>query len=215
MKKGVLVVAVALLLVAFIPRPVAAAIDFGWGVKGGLSLASSKWSDDSSASKLLGKPVFGAFIAFNLNKSFAIQPEVYFLTQGGIYTYESLEEITYKYIDTYKYLHIPVLAKLRLMPDKKLTPIVFAGPAVGVLLSAHYKMFVNGAEEVDKNVKTWFKSTNFSLVFGGGVEYKLDKLMLVLDVRYDLGLANIDKSDMPNPDTLKTKALMFMVGVGF
>jgi hypothetical protein len=214
MKKGILVFTVALLFAAFVPRPVAAAIDFDWGIKGGLSLASEKWSDDSSASKLLGKPVFGVFFTFNLNKSFAIQPEVYFLTQGGIYTYEP-EGIAYKYIDAYNYLHIPVLAKLRLMPDKKLTPIVFAGPAVGVLLSAHEKYYADDVLEWDKSVKTWYKSTNFSVVFGGGVEYKLDKLMLVLDVRYDLGLANIDKSDMPNPDTLKTRTLMFMVGVGF
>jgi hypothetical protein len=214
MKKGLLVFTVALLFAAFVPRPVAAAIDFDWGVKGGLSMASEKWSDDTSASKSLTKPVFGVFFAFNLNKSFAIQPEIYYLTQGGIYTYEP-EGIIYKYVDTFNYLQIPVLAKLRLMPDKKLTPIVFAGPAVGVLLSAHYKYSVDGVEEWDKNVKTWYKSTSFGLVFGGGVEYKLDKLMLVLDVRYDLGLANIDKSDVPNPDTLKTRTLMFMVGVGF
>lgn len=214
MKKGLLVFTVVLLFAAFAPRPVAAAVDIGLGVKGGLSLASQKWSDDSSASKSLTKPVFGVFFAFNLNKSFAIQPEIYYLTQGGIYTYESLEEITYKYIDTYKYLHIPVLAKLRLMPGKKLTPIVFAGPAVGVLLSAHYKYFVDGVEEFDKDIKANLEKMNFSIVFGGGVEHKMGKYMLILDVRYDLGLANIDGYNDPT-DTLKTRALMFMIGVGF
>ena len=38
--------------------------------------------------------------------------------------------------------------------------------------------------------------------------------MLVLDIRYDLGLANIDAGGIAI-DTLKTRALMFMLGVGF
>ena len=31
------------------------------------------------------------------------------------------------------------------------------------------------------------KNTRFSAVFGGGLEYQMDKLKLLLDVRYDLG----------------------------
>jgi hypothetical protein len=213
MKKGILVFAVALLFVALVPRPVAAALNIDWGIKGGFSLAREKWSDETTASDNLTKPVFGAFLAFNLNKSFAIQPEVYYLTQGGIWQSES-DLVTTKWVGTYNYLHIPVLAKVRFMTDKKLSPIIFAGPALGFLLSAHEKYYVDGALNYSKSIKTWFKKTNFSVVFGGGVEYKLDKLLLVLDIRYDLGLANIDLSDIPT-DTLKTRSLMFMVGVGF
>jgi hypothetical protein len=211
MKKGVLVFAVAALLVAFVPRP-AAAVDFDLGVKGGLSMATYKWTG-SEASNSLTRPVFGAFIAFNLNKTFAIQPEIYYLTLGGISTIDS-GGIIYKYIDRYKYLHVPVLAKVRLMPGKKLTPILFAGPAMGVLLSAHYKYVVDGVEEFDKDIKAFLNKTNFSIVFGAGVECKMDKYILILDIRYDLGLANIDGSDDPT-DQLKSRALMFMVGVGF
>lgn len=212
MKKGILIFTVALLFVAFAPRPVAAAIDLGLGVKGGLSLASYKWTD-TSASDTLTRPVFGVFFAFNLNKTFAIQPEIYYLTHGGTSTYV-FDSTTYKYVDTYNYIHVPVLAKLRFMPDKKLTPVIFAGPAIDLLLSAHYKYYANGVFEWDKNIKSFLNKTNISVVFGGGLEYKLDKLMLILDVRYDLGLTNIDGSDDPT-DALKTRALMFMVGVGF
>ncbi len=213
MKKGLLVFAVALLFAAFVPRPVAAAINIDLGVKAGVSMASYKWRDFTSASKSLTRPVFGAFFAFNLSKSFAIQPEVYFLTQGGTWLDEGAV-ISQKWVDLYKYIHVPVLAKFRFMPDKKWTPILFAGPAVGFLLSAHQKYYEDGVEVWDKDNKPWFKSTNFSVVFGGGVEYKLEKLMLVLDIRYDLGLANIDAGGIAI-DTLKTRALMFMLGVGF
>jgi hypothetical protein len=211
MKKGILVFAVALLFVALVPRPVAAALNIDWGIKGGFSLAREKWSDETTASDNLTKPVFGAFLAFNLNKSFAIQPEVYYLTQGAIWQNES-EPVTTKWVGTYNYLHIPVLAKVRFMTDKKLSPIIFAGPALGFLLSARERYYVGGVLDYSKSIKMYFKKTNFSVVFGGGVEYKLDKLLLVLDIRYDLGLANINAL---GTDTLKTRALMFMVGVGF
>jgi hypothetical protein len=212
MKKGILIFTVALLCVAFVPRPVAAAIDFGLGVKAGLSVASYKWTD-SAASNGLTRPVFGVFFALNLNKTFAIQPEIYYLTHGGTSTFDA-DLSTYKYVDTYKYIHVPVLAKLRFMPDKKLTPVIFAGPAFDLLLSANYKYYVDDVLEWDKNIKSFLNKTNISVVFGGGLEYKLDKLRLILDVRYDLGLTNIDGSDDPT-DELKTRALLFMVGVGF
>ncbi len=212
MKKGILIFTVVLLFAAFVPRPVAAAINFDLGVKGGLSLASYKWTGES-ASDVLTRPVFGVFFAFNLNKTFAIQPEVYYLTNGGIYNYD-FEGTPYKYVDLDKYIHVPVLAKLRFMPDKKLSPIVFAGPAIDFLMSAHYIYYADGVLEWDKDVKAFLKNTNFGVVFGGGLEYKMDKLMLILDIRYDLGLTNIDRGNDPT-DALKLRAFMFMVGVGF
>ena len=210
MKKSMLVLTVALLLAALVPKPSAAAVDLG--IKGGVSLSSYQWTGEDPSSRLTS-PVFGVFFTLNLNRTFAIQPEVYYLTHGGTELWE-LDTTTYKYVDRYNYIHVPILAKVRLMPDKKLTPIIFAGPAMGVLLSAHYKYFVDDVEEYDEDIKAYLKKTNFSIVFGAGVEYKMDKYMLILDIRYDLGLANIDGSNDPT-DTLKTRALMFMVGVGF
>jgi len=212
MKRCVVVCAVVLLLAAFAAGPAVAAVDFDLGIKAGVSMATYKWTGES-ASQSLTKPVFGVFAAFNLSKSFAIQPELYYLTQGGSWT-EVFEATTYKYVDRWNYLHVPVLAKYRFMPDKTLTPILFAGPAVSFLLSAHYKYFVNDFEEFDKDIKMWMKNTNFSAVFGAGIEYKMDKLMLIFDVRYDLGLTNIDSDNDPD-DQEKTRAFMFMLGVGF
>lgn len=213
MKKGILIFAVVLLLAAFIPQPVAAAIDVGLGVKGGISLAKVKWSDETEATCNLLQPVFGVFAAFNLSKSIAIQPEIYLLTQGG--TEDLTEEgdlETYTFKAFFRYIHVPVLVKVRLMQEGKFRPILFAGPAVDFLLSAHEKWYFGGELDDDYDVKEFLKTTNFSAVFGGGVEIMMSKLMLILDVRYDMGLANINAM---GTDTLKTKALMFMVGVGF
>ncbi len=211
MKKCALIFAAALLLTALAPQPVAAAVDFDLGIKAGVSLAKIKWSDETEATCNLIQPVFGVFASFNLTKNIAIQPEIYLLTQGGTdeYTYD-LD--TYAFKALYRYIHIPVLAKVRLMNEGKFRPILFAGPAVGILLSAHEKHYTNGVLDSDDDVKEYLKNTNFSLVFGAGVEYMMDKLMLILDVRYDMGLAGIEAI---GTDQLKTRALMFLVGVGF
>jgi len=89
-----------------------------------------------------------------------------------------------------------------------------AGPAVSILLSAHYKLFIDDVEQYDKSSTEYLKKTRFSVFFGGGLEYQMDKLKLLLDIRYDLGLTNIDAENDPT-DQLKTRAFMFMVGVGF
>jgi hypothetical protein len=209
MKKGILVFTVALLFAAFFPQPVTAAVDLG--IKGGVSLASYKWSDDTSASNSLTSPVFGIFAAFNFSKTFAIQPEAYWLTLGGKEIDDSDVDI-YEYRMLLNYIHVPILAKVRLMPNGKLTPILFAGPAVGFLMSAKQKFYINDVFEDDEDIKQYLKSTNFSAVFGAGLEVVMNKLMLALDVRYDMGLANINNM---GTDTLKIRTLMFMVGVGF
>lgn len=210
MKKGILVFAVALLLVAFVPRP-AAAVDFDLGVKGGLSMASYKWSDDTSASKSLTGPVFGVFAAFNFSKTLAIQPEVYWLTLGGKDINEESVDV-YEYRMLLNYIHVPVLAKVHLIKEGKYRPVVFAGPAVGFLMTAKQKFYLNGVLEDDMDIKPFLKSTNFSAVFGAGLEVAMNKLMLALDVRYDMGLTDINNK---GTDALKLKALMFMLGVGF
>ena len=114
MKKGVLIFAAVTLLAAFVPQPLAAAVDIDLGIKGGLSLAKYKWSDMDEASCNLRQPVFGVFVAFNLTKNIAIQPEIYLLTQGGMDTYDDIINF-WEYKNFYRYIHVPVLAKVRLI----------------------------------------------------------------------------------------------------
>jgi hypothetical protein len=211
MKKGILIFAAVTLLATFVPQPLAAAVDIDFGVKGGISLAKIKWSDETEATCNLLQPVFGVFAAFNLSQSIAIQPEIFLLTQGGKDEY-GIDLDTYAYKAFYRYIHVPVLAKVRLMKEGKFRPVLFAGPAVDILLSAHEKYYINGVLDEDSDVKEYLKNTNISLVFGVGVEHMMDKLTLILDVRYDLGLVSIEAI---GTDLLKTKALMFLVGVGF
>jgi hypothetical protein len=213
MKKVLGVVSAALLLAALLPSPAAAGVTFDLGIKAGVSFARVNWIDEGAedASGFMAQPVFGAFVAINVNKTFTFQPEVYLLTRGGRWTEEEGETIT-KWVEKWRYIHIPLLAKVHIKPGGKAVPIVFAGPAVNFNLSAKGQVFEDGTLVDDYDFKDFVRGTSLSLVFGGGLEYQMDKLMLILDLRYDLGLTN--------PITfvgekVKSGTLMLMAGVGF
>ncbi len=211
MKKGLGVFAAVLLLAAVIPQPAAADVTFDLGVKGGISLAKVKTSDEIFDWCNLMKPVLGVFFSLNLNEQFSVQPEIYLLKQGGKYE-EEIEGDTYKLIWLFDYIHIPVLAKVKLASDGEVKPIIFAGPAFGYLVRARQKYYENGTLMDDEDVMEFLKKPNISAVFGGGVEIILEKLLLILEVRYDLGLVNV--LDDPD-DSVNTNALMIMAGLGF
>jgi len=209
MKKGLVILSVFLLIAAFAPRPAAAAVDFG--LKGGLSLSNITWSSGETDATSLMKPVFGAFVAFNLGPMFAIQPEVYYWT-GGAKSEDVFEEDIVEMQLKFNYIHVPVLAKLR-FGSGSVKPMLFAGPAISFLTTAREVIYVNGALEEDMDVKEFLKSTDVSAVIGTGLEFTMGKLMLILDARYNLGFANINAKG--GETTMKNKAWMFMLGIGF
>jgi hypothetical protein len=210
MKKNLAVFGAILLFAFIIPRPAAAEVDFDLGVKGGLSLAKIKFDEAGEDFCSLKKPVFGAFLSLNLHEFFSIQPEIFFLRHGGMIE-EVTPDYTYKYEIVLSYIHIPVLVKTRLMTEGQVRPILFAGPSFGFLTKAVDRYYEEGAQGDEDDIKEYLKSTNFSAVFGGGVEISLETMFLVLEIRYDLGFSNINKAE----ESIKTNALMIVAGVGF
>jgi hypothetical protein len=195
MKKACLVFLCVLMLAAFVPRQAAAEVTLDLGIKGGISFANTMevWEgDEYPTTSPLVSPVFGAFVSINLSKMFTFQPEVYLVTQGGIWEEDDVEgELKWKHAA--KYIHVPLLAKIHLVQEGKMIPILFAGPAVDFLVSANEKFWIDGVLEYDESFKEYLKSLHFGAVFGGGVEFMLDKLMIILEVRYNLGLVNTIK----------------------
>jgi len=73
---------------------------------------------------------------------------------------------------------ILVLAKYSISPCGDVCPFVFGGPALGILMSAK-------SDSVD--IKSNCKSTELSLVLGGGVDYE----NYSVELRYNLGLTKV------------------------
>jgi hypothetical protein len=111
--------------------------------------------------------------------------------QGFSYTFKSTEKLAY--------LSIPVLVRYALSRGKGIVPFITAGPELGILLSAKVKSETSGdfveAGESEDDIKDNLKSTEFAVNFGGGVEIPLQAIIIIVDLRYALGLTKIHKSD--------------------
>lgn len=120
----------------------------------------------------------GVFASIPLFNTFYLQPELLYSEQGSDFT-DSIPETT-----SNNYLNIPVLLKYQHASG------LFAetGPQIGFLLSAHLETY---GQSYDSKSNT--QTTDFAWVFGLG--YKIPIVDIGIDLRYNLGLTNIVKSN--------------------
>jgi hypothetical protein len=145
-----------------------------YGIKAGYNSSDLYFSGAGSISNVKSKSGFnaGVYSAFPLSKSLSIQPEIQYSEQGARYKDSAVNV-------NYNYLNVPVLAKYQLASG------IFAesGPQIGFLLNSSYKSSTSSFDLM------YSKSTAFSWVFGAG--YKLPTVNLGIDIRYNLGISNI------------------------
>jgi Outer membrane protein beta-barrel domain len=148
---------------------IASAQTFQVGPKAGVNISNFTSGTGSESNTLVGFHV-GGFVSFQFGKSFAIQPEVLFSTQGAKY-----DDVTIKEFKA-NYLNIPVVAQLRMSGGLYLE----TGPQIGILLSA---------KSDDESVKDLYKSLDWSWAFGLGLRSKMG---LGVSARYNLGLTKVE-----------------------
>jgi Outer membrane protein beta-barrel domain len=170
------------------------------GVEGGLSLANLRGGDVYNNSIKYGA-IGGVFGRHALTGIFAIQPEVLFAMKGAKYEADGI-----KSQQEINYIEIPVLVRATMRKEGKLKPSLFAGPAIGILLS---NKITNG-EEID--IKDASNGSDFGLVFGAGADYMLEKGCVLLDARYELGLTSTMKSAQDKE--IKNSVISIMIGYG-
>lgn len=218
MKSRILLVGIILLFCFSAVAQSAAVGVTGIGIKLGAAFASINTDYDELDDFLDSRSGFigGAFLTYGLSRQFALQPEILYVSKGA--------EKDLFFVSPYwtnDYLEIPLLLKLNLAPDGPVHPNLFVGPAVSFLLSSEV-----GASSYSYDVKDGMKTMDFSLVLGGGIDYK----RFTLDVRYTMGLANTIDADKLNeltgsePDdyfylegdpSVKNNNFSVMVGVRF
>jgi hypothetical protein len=163
-----------------------------FGIKGGMNASSLNSSPDNSDMQTK--------IGFNLgllahihtsNKQWAIQPEIYYSTEGSKSKSASNASLNLDY------LNVPVLAQY--MFDNGFR--IEAGPQIGFLMSAK-----NKAGDITENVKDNLKSTNFSIPVGVGY---LTSSGFGFDARYNFGLSNINNTSSPT----KIHSNVFQFGI--
>lgn len=188
----------AMVLVAFAAQADAAAT-WSWGVKGGVSVAdiSGDDFDTSSRTGFAG----GAFLAANYGGTLGSRVEALYIQKGAKSDVEILNQT---YEATYKidYIEFPILAVAEFPAGEKAKVNLFAGPTLGFVMSEAVE--VDGESEDTEDTESF----EFGLALGAGAQFGI----VVLDLRYNLGLTNIAKD---SPEDFTNRGFVVMAGVQF
>jgi hypothetical protein len=174
-----------------------------FGITGGLSLGNFNGSDAAAGTgetkKMRMGFAGGLFADFDVSPSFAIRPQVLYVQKGAKY-----EEAGFSTKYKVDYIEVPVLLKWVPKMEGKMQPTIFAGPFLGLLMTAKADSF---------DFKDSSKTTEFGVTFGAGFGTKMTSGELFFDVRLDLGLSKID--DSAEKLNIKNTAFMALIGYKF
>ena len=149
-----------------------------FGLKAGLNISNINSNYTGNLDPRSGLNA-GALVNIPLQYSWAVQPEIYFSSQGAKY---------YSYNDGYEHQLVLNYVNVPLLIQYKLRGGVFleTGPQVGFLASAKDKI---GGIETGNVYNSDFKNIDFSWSFGLG--YK-SVSGLGVDLRYNPGISNVN-----------------------
>jgi hypothetical protein len=195
-----------------------------FGIKAGVTFSKFSVSDsvfDSSPAALTAFTA-GIPLVFKISDKFSIQPEINYVSKGADFG-QNLGFISYDIKYKINYIEIPVLAKLSLH-DKKFDFNLLAGPSIAYGLKAKIhselkSLFGNNTTDSTLDFKkNYLNRTDVCLNFGAGFSYPLGVQTIFLDIRYQVGLSNLDTYDAPansgNP-AIHTSGFMISGGILF
>lgn len=185
--------------------------DTSFGVRLGVSLANLTGSDldlsDGETKKMRAGIASGAYVAIKAGDSIVIQPELLYIQKGTKLTFDGGS-----FAINLDYVEIPILLKYIIGGSGSVTPSLFIGPSIGFLMTATVK----DGESNESDIKESQSSSDFGLVFGGGLDFEAGSLDVGFDVRYGLGLTPIDKKfEGFDQSNIKNSAIVVSLGVTF
>ena len=170
----------------FILLFVAAEFTFGQltiGIKVGYDAAKLSTNIDSITSNFKSGFQIGAFA--RVGKRFFLQPEIYYTTQGGVFTSNTS---SWKQNIKIGSLDVPVLVGFKLLKQGDFIIVrIMAGPLASFVVNKS----IEDAGGIDGPIEDAdLNSVNWAIQAGAG----LDVWKLTLDVRYQIGLNQMLKS---------------------
>jgi hypothetical protein len=186
---------------------------FHFGPQIGFAGSNLSLDVDSIKNNLKSNFLVGVFMRFG--QKIYVQPEVNWLTQGSVFKYPSLNNLS-PIEQTVKLstIQVPVNIGWRMINLKVVNVRIFAGIAANFVVNKN--VTTSGDEQnFDGTLPTEddFKNTIWQWDAGAGV----DVLMFALDVKYVGGLNNIfnDFQFNPNTKTITSKSSLFVVTLGW
>lgn len=150
-----------------------------FGIKGGVNFSRLTYKGANATDFRTGFHA-GLLEHVHINKTFAIQPELLYSSQGDESTLIGVNTAIKRRLN---YISLPIIVQYMFDNGFRLE----AGPQIGFLIKAESKFGAGSA-----NIKDGIESTDFGLAAGIGY---LGKSGLGIDGRYVFGLSNIDKSN--------------------
>lgn len=196
MKKSLIIIAIVLFGFTNVN-----AQDVNFGAKAGVNFASIT-GDETDDLDMRTSLHVGVVAEIVISDKFSFQPELLYSAQGAKYK-ETGDEETYK-LD---YLNLPLMAKFYVGEGFSLE----AGPQIGFLLSAEVDWEEDG-DSGSVDIKDEVKGIDFGINFGVG--YKTES-GLNFGARYNLGLADLNDSEMLEGGSFKWHNGVIQVSVGY
>jgi outer membrane protein W len=168
----------------------------------GLNYSNLRGDNTDNSSGKLGF-AGGIFANYSITDDFGLTGQLLYSQQGAKFEVLGTETST-----NFNYLQVPILGAYY-FGKNNFKPKVLLGPQIGFLLSAKDK----DGNDLDPN-GTLLETTDFGATFGVGFNYNLaPKIWLNADVRYNLGLTDLDKETTKLYNS--NLALMVGVSIGF
>jgi hypothetical protein len=210
-KRFLILIMAAIWLMAISSKDIFAMSRLTLGLKGGINSANLKLSFEGTELTYQARfrLIWGGFVGVKVSNRFTIQAEAYRSPKGSKIL-ETLDGVPTTVTLMYDYLEFPLLVKYSQPSFGKATTAFFAGPYVAFKQSAKQEISTFGEGTTED--LTGQKAKDYGLVFGFSVDYKIGKAILIADIRYSLGLTDVDKAP---ESTIRHRVLAIMGGIGF
>lgn len=204
--------------------PALGQMDIKPGIKVGGNLASLGGDDAQLLFQLGGQQqeipidrrsgfMVGGFAVVDLAGPIALQPELLYVQKGAKTEIDfGFQGQTQTITSTLKlsYIQLPVLAKFQIPVSGPVSPNVFAGPNVGFNISATNE--TEGGGESESEDVEGVSGTDYGLTIGAGADFGLSLGTVTVDLRYELGLANLPEE---GEASIKNRGIGITAGLVF
>lgn len=165
---------------------------YGFRIGANVSTFGGDFADAGAPESRTGL-IAGSFTRFALRNEFGVQFEVLYSQKGARFEEPdtSAVEVTLEAI----YLEIPVLLTYTVPLSPAVSPILYAGPAVGFEISERIRQRVGEFEQSESSDD--LTSPDLGLLLGADVTLPLGGLDALLGVRYTYGF-----TDLANPERI-------------
>jgi hypothetical protein len=183
----------------------------GAGFYAGISFASFNGDDIDDSPNVThtakASPTFGGLMTLSISERFDVQGELALANKGASFT----DELGARATTNLYYVEMPLLARGSL-PLEKLTPYAYGGFSIGVLVEGRTNDEFGNPTDVAPSTNT----VDPGFVIGAGAGIGPPRAArLFFDLRYEVGLRNIDDDDAGPPRDAHNSVFSLLGGYAF